>query len=83
MSFRPSFLTLFKLFSVAVAQAIISFTGFAILVFVISGGISKFNFIPEAYLSLNYLILFFFLRFIFSALIELFNRNILINMSKN
>ena len=80
-SLSPSFLTLFLLFSISVVQALISFTGFAILVFVVSGSISEIEFIPPIFITLPYLIGFFIFRLIFSAIIELLKRKLLINMS--
>lgn len=80
-SFSPSFLTLFLLFSISVAEALISFTGFAVLVFVISGSISEIEFIPPILITLPYLIGFFIFRLFFSAIIELLKRKLLLNMS--
>lgn len=80
-SLSPSFLTLFLLFSISVLQALISFTGFAILVFVVSGSISEIEFIPPIFITLPYLIGFFIFRLIFSAIIELLKRKLLFNMS--
>jgi len=82
-SLQPNFLTLFLLFFISAAEAVISFTGFAVLVFVISGSISKIEFIPPILLTLPYLLGFFIFRFIFSTLIVLLKRNLLFNMSIN
>ena len=80
-SLSPSFLTLFLLFFISVAEALISFTGFAVLVFVISGSISEIEFIPPILVTLPYLLVFFIFRFIFSTIIVLLKRNLLFNMS--
>ena len=80
-SFSPSFLTLFLFFSISIAEALISFTGFAVLVFVISGAISEIELIPPILITLPYLLGFFIFRFIFSTIIVLLKRNLLFNMS--
>ena len=80
-SFSPSFLTLLIFFSISILEALISFTGFAVLVYVISGSISKIEFISPILITLPYLLGFFIFRFIFSAIILLLKRNLLFNMS--
>lgn len=82
-SFKPSFLTLFLLVLIAILEALIAFTGFAVLVFVISGSLNKFEFIPKYFISLDFLILFFLFRLIFSGIIEFFKKKLLVNMSIN
>jgi hypothetical protein len=82
LSTTPSFAVLFGLLIISVLEAVISFSGFAVLVFVISGGINELDFIPKYLLTLNYLILFYLIRFVFSAIIEIIKRRLLINMSK-
>ena len=79
----PKTSSLIYLFLISISEGLIAFSGFAVLVFVVSGEISEIDYFPEYLVSLKYLILFFISRFIFACVIQFFKRKLLTQISEH